>query len=65
MVIVPPEGGLEFQWDAEMCLYSIHVTVSGTTQTSVIESCITNVSSSPPETVRHASVNFLLVRSRL
>jgi len=54
VVIVPPEGGLEFRWDSDMCWCFIHVTinlVSGTTQRSVIESCITNVSSSPRETV--------------
>jgi len=54
VVIVPPEGDLEFQWDAEMCWCLIHVTVkivSGTTQRSVIELGITN-GSSQPETVR-------------
>ena len=54
VVKVPPEGDLEFQWDSEMCRCFIHVTiklVSGTTQRSVIESCITHVSSSPQETV--------------
>ena len=53
VVIVPPEGGLEFRWDSEMCWCFIHVTiklVSGTTQRSVIESCIT----SPRETARGA-----------
>jgi len=37
VVIVPPEGGLEFRWDSEMCWCFIHVTiklVSGTTQGS-------------------------------
>jgi len=55
VVIVPLEGGLEFRWDSEMYLCFIHVTsklVSGTTRRSVIESCITHVSSSPRETVR-------------
>jgi len=54
VVIVPPEGDWEFRWDSEMCWCFIHVTiklVSGTTRTSVIESCITQVSSSPRETV--------------
>ena len=54
VVIVPPEGDLEFWWDSEMCWCFIHVTiklVSGTTRRSVIESCITHVSSSPRETV--------------
>ena len=34
VVIVPPEGDLEFRWDLEMCWCFIHVTiklVSGTT----------------------------------
>jgi len=54
VVIVPPEGGLEFWWDSEMYWCFIHVTiklVSGTTQRSAIESCITHSSSSPRETV--------------
>jgi len=49
LVIVPPEGGLEFRWDSEMCWCFIHVTIKlvmGTTQKSAIESCITHVSSS-------------------
>ena len=44
VVIVPPEGDLEFRWDSETCWYFIHVTIKldpGTTQRSVIESCIT------------------------
>ena len=51
VVIVPPEGNLEFRWDSEMCWCFIHVTiniVSGTTQRCVMESCITHVSSFPP-----------------
>jgi len=43
-----------------MCWCCIYVTVklvSGTTQRSVIESCITNVSSSPPETVRRENLS--------
>jgi len=55
VVIVLPEGDLEFRWDSEICWCFIHVTIklfSGTIQTSVIESCITHVSSSPRETVR-------------
>jgi len=44
VVIVPPEGGLEFRWDSEMCWCFIHITIElvlGTTRRSVIESCIT------------------------
>ena len=62
VVIVPPEGGLEFGLDSEMCWCFIHVTiklVSGTTRRSVIESGITHVSSSPRETVVH-EICFLL-----
>ena len=54
VVIVSPEGDLEFRWDSEMFWCFIYVTiklVSGTTQRSVIESCITHVSSSPRATV--------------
>ena len=54
VVIVPPEGGLEFRWDSAMYWCFIHVTiklVSGTTQRSVIESRVTHVSSAPRETV--------------
>jgi len=58
-VIVPPEGDLEFRWDSEseMCWCFIHVMIeliSGTTQRSVIESCITHFCCSPRETVRGA-----------
>ena len=68
-VVIAPEGDLEFRWDSEMCWSFIHVRVTiklvlGTTQRSVIESCITHVSviesgithvsSSPRETVRGA-----------
>jgi len=62
VVIVPPEGDLESRWDSEMCWCFIYVTiklVSGTTQRSVIESCIIHVSSSPQETV--VRENCLLV----
>jgi len=62
VVIVPPEGGLEFRWDSEMCWCFVHVTiklVSGTTQRPVIESCVTHVSSSPRETVLH-EIYFLV-----
>ena len=68
VVIVPPVGCLEIWWDSEMCWCFIHVTIkliTGMTQRSLIESCITiaHVSSSRPETVRRE--NCLLVRSRL
>jgi len=56
---VPPEQGLKFRWDSETCWCFLHVTVklvSGTTQRSINESCITvtHVSSSIRETVRRA-----------
>ena len=56
VVIVPPEGDLKSIWDSEMCSCFIYVTVKlvlGTTRRSVIDSCITHVSSFPPETVGH------------
>jgi len=43
-------GGLEYQLDSEMCWIFIHFTiilVSGTTQRSVIESCITRSRRAP------------------
>jgi len=67
VAIVPPERDLQNWWDSEMpvCWCFIHVTiklVSGTTQRSVIESCITYVSSSPRETATVPKrENFLLV----
>ena len=70
VVIVEQVEDSKFRWDAEMCLCFIHVTfklVSGTTQRSVIESCIHERSviescitngSFPPETVGRE--NFLI-----
>jgi len=52
--MVPPEGGLESQWDSQKCLYFIHVTVkivSGMTPKCKIESWNTHVSSSSQETL--------------
>jgi len=63
VVIVPPEGDLEFRWDSEMCSCFIHVSiklVSGiTTQRSVIKSCITHVFSFLRQTVRREIYFFV------